>query len=162
MSGGYWRLLGLLSKSDIKRLACGSDIVEKAISSQVKQELDDFVDYATAWGLNFNGVDLFEVEDEAAFKLVFVHLIRLEKRDGSKFFGYSSRAKESFSSEFYNNIIKKARREMLLTQADVARKIGITMQQYSLIENGKSFKIETITNICKLLNISIKIPDNVS
>lgn len=39
----------------------------------------------------------------------------------------------------YSNLVKKKRKELKMTQEEVARKIGISRSYLSDIENGKSF-----------------------
>ncbi len=55
----------------------------------------------------------------------------------------------------YNEIIKELRNDSDLKQEFVAKKLGITKQQYSLYETGKrKFKVEHIIELSRLFNVS--------
>ena len=55
----------------------------------------------------------------------------------------------------YNEIIKELRNDNDLKQESVAKKLGITKQQYSLYETGqRSFKVEHIIILSVLFNVS--------
>ena len=51
--------------------------------------------------------------------------------------------------------IKKLRNELLLTQTQIAEKLGMTYQEYQKIENGKTvIRADKLFHICKTLNVS--------
>ncbi len=55
----------------------------------------------------------------------------------------------------YNEIIRELRNDSDLKQEFVAKKLGITKQQYSLYETGqRSFKVEHIIELSVLFNVS--------
>ncbi len=55
----------------------------------------------------------------------------------------------------YNEIIKELRTDNDLKQEFIAKKLGITKQQYSLYETGqRKFKIEHIIALSVLFNVS--------
>ena len=55
----------------------------------------------------------------------------------------------------YNEIIKELRNDNDLKQEFIAKKLGITKQQYSLYETGKrNFKVEHIIALSILFDVS--------
>ena len=55
----------------------------------------------------------------------------------------------------YNEIIKELRNDSDLKQEFIAKKLGITKQQYSLYETGqRNFKVDHIIALCILFNVS--------
>lgn len=52
-------------------------------------------------------------------------------------------------------ILKERRKELKLTQKDIANKLGITQQAYQQIESGgKDIRVSTLTNLCEILEVS--------
>ena len=55
----------------------------------------------------------------------------------------------------YNEIIKELRNDSDLKQEFIAKKLGITKQQYSLYETGqRKFRVEHIVTLSILFNVS--------
>ncbi len=55
----------------------------------------------------------------------------------------------------YNEIIKELRNDNDLKQEFIAKKLGITKQQYSLYETGqRQFKVDHIMKLSILFNVS--------
>ncbi len=49
--------------------------------------------------------------------------------------------------------LKKARKKLGLTQAEVAGRVGITANSYARIERGTNPSYETLKAICKVLKL---------
>lgn len=57
------------------------------------------------------------------------------------------------------NILKKAREEAGLTQAEVAEKAGIHFNYYARVERGEvTPRVDIVENIAKALKIKVKLP----
>ncbi len=51
--------------------------------------------------------------------------------------------------------VTEARRKQKLTQAELAKRAGITQQQLSRIENGRNFNIATLLRLLDVLDLEI-------
>lgn len=70
----------------------------------------------------------------------------------------NSDSKDTKAREEFGNRVKKAREKLELTQAEVAKKAGMTVNYYAMIERGEvnpSFK--KIKSIAKVLKLKITI-----
>lgn len=55
----------------------------------------------------------------------------------------------------YGDRLKQARKDLHLTQTEVAELLGITQKSYQRMESGNhDLKMSTIYQLCKVLNIS--------
>ncbi len=81
----------------------------------------------------------------------------IEKRFGKK--GTKSREKfrdEAFSY-YFGEIIKSRRKELQLSQSDLAKMIGKKRPYISRVENGEDIRISNLILIANALNLSIKL-----
>lgn len=53
--------------------------------------------------------------------------------------------------------IREKRKELGLTQQEVANKVGLTYQSILNAENGKSCTLETLKKICNALGLTIEL-----
>ena len=81
----------------------------------------------------------------------------IEKRFGQK--GTESREKfrdEAFSY-YFGEIIKNRRKELKLSQDDLAKMVGKKRPYISRIENGEDIRISNLVLIANALDLSIKL-----
>ena len=81
----------------------------------------------------------------------------LDKRYGKR--GTESREKfrdESFSY-YFGEIIKNRRKELKMSQEDLAKLVGKKRPYISRIENGEDIRISNLVLIANALNLSIQI-----
>ena len=81
----------------------------------------------------------------------------LNKKFGEK--GTESREKfnEGAFSYYFGEIIRNRRKELKISQEDLARSIGKKRPYISRIENGEDIKISNFALIANALNLSIKL-----
>ena len=58
------------------------------------------------------------------------------------------------------DIIKKKRKQMGMTQKEVADRLGVSYQTISNLERGVSFSFPLLQSVCDLLGIELKIIDS--
>ena len=58
------------------------------------------------------------------------------------------------------DIIKKKRKQMSMTQKELAERCGVSYQSISNIETGKTFSLNLLTKVCHELGLSFIIIDD--
>ena len=58
------------------------------------------------------------------------------------------------------DIIKKKRKQMGMTQKELADKCGVSYQSISNLETGKTFSLNLLTKVCNVLGLSFNIIDD--
>ena len=58
------------------------------------------------------------------------------------------------------DIIQKKRKQVGMTQKELADKLGVSYQTISNLENGKAYSKELLEKVCDILDLEVKIIDN--
>jgi len=155
----FYSIEGIATENAIKEHSLGSKEIERSIRKALREELDEFINYAEPLGLVWGYGYEFKVHSDTFFNQAKESLLKLERMDGTQFFPFSRRL--NLVSGKYNHRIRYNRKKLKITQAEMAERVGISVQQYYKVERGLYFNPETIASICKELSISFKFPDDV-
>ena len=81
----------------------------------------------------------------------------LEKRYGKKGSAQRKKFTEEAFSYYFGEIIRSRRKELHLSQEDLAEKVGKKRPYISRIENGEDIRLSNFALLAKALGLSIQI-----
>lgn len=81
----------------------------------------------------------------------------LEKRYGKKGSAQREKFTEEAFSYYFGEIIRSRRKELHLSQEDLAEKVGKKRPYISRIENGEDIRLSNFALLAKALGLSIQI-----
>lgn len=79
------------------------------------------------------------------------------EKEGTK---NSKKFKEEAQNCYYSIILKNRRKELKMTQEDLAKKVGKKRPYISRVENGEEIKLSNLVTIAQALGLSIEFRSN--